>query len=88
MTSARGVAELEQAAGVVFSHIAAARRRTEDGLRERRERFASLPVDPDATVLLMGSWGRREVTSESDDDSMVVFEPAAPIEGSPSVESV
>jgi UTP:GlnB (protein PII) uridylyltransferase len=31
-------------------------------------------VDPGATVVLMGSWGRREVTSESDDDFMVLFE--------------
>ena len=33
-----------------------------------------LATDRDATVVLMGSWGRSEVTSESDDDFMVLFE--------------
>jgi hypothetical protein len=54
--------------------LAAARNRTEDRLDERRQRFGSVEVDPGATVVLMGSWGRREVTSESDDDFMVLFE--------------
>ena len=41
---------------------------------ERRERFNSVTVDDDATIVLTGSWGRREITSESDDDFMVLFE--------------
>ena len=46
-------------------------------MAERRQRIASADIDPDATVVLMGSWGRREVTSESDDDFMVLFEEAS-----------
>ena len=55
-----------------FQHITVARAETERRLRERRERFASVDVDDDATVVLTGSWGRREITSESDDDFMVL----------------
>ena len=74
MTGGRGVARLEAASGVSFQHIAAARHETERPLVERRSRMASVQVDEDAAVVLMGSWGRREVTSESDDD----FEHADP----------
>lgn len=72
--AARGIARLEAATGGQFTHIAAARGRTQRGLAERRERFGSVDVDSGATVVLMGSWGRGEVTSESDDDFMVLFE--------------
>ena len=74
MNPASGVAGLEEAADVRFPHIAAPRDTTDRRLRERRERFASLSVDNDAAVVLTGSWGRREITSESDDDYMVLFE--------------
>src|SRR5215212_727991 len=74
MGEARGVARLEAATGAVFAHIAGARTRTERALDERRECFASMDLDAGATVVLMGSWGRRELTSESDDDFMVLFE--------------
>ena len=30
-------------------------------------------LDPDAAVVLLGSWGRHEVTSASDDDAIVLF---------------
>ena len=72
-----GVARLEAGAGIRFTQIAAARDRTELRLAERRERFGSVDVDPGGTVVLMGSWGRREVMSESDDDFMLLFEGAA-----------
>jgi hypothetical protein len=50
--------------------------------------MAAVPVDEDATVVLMGSWGRREITSESDDDFMVLLA-GAPREGArPSIEEV
>jgi Nucleotidyltransferase domain len=52
----------------------AARAETNRRLRERRKRFEAVEVDEDATVVLTGSWGRHEITSESDDDFMVVFE--------------
>ena len=73
VTGDRGVARLEAASGVSFQHIAAARAETERRLVERRSRMASVQVDEDAAVVLMGSWGRREVTSKSDDDFMVLL---------------
>jgi UTP:GlnB (protein PII) uridylyltransferase len=71
--TAHGVLGLEQAASVEFVNIAAARRRTEQGPIERRERFAAMQIDDDATVALTGSWGRREVTESSDNDAIILF---------------
>lgn len=88
MTGLRGVARLEAAAGVRFGNIAAARDRTERGLVERRERLATLDEDGDATVVLMGSWGRSEVTSESDDDFMVLFEGPSREDARPTIDAV
>lgn len=87
MSSARGVAGLAEVAGTSFPHITAARTATEDRLRERRERFAVMSVDDDATVVLTGSWGRREVTSESDDDFLVLIEGTRRADPRPSVEA-
>ncbi len=50
----------------------AARERTSARIAERGALLADLAVDPDATVVLMGSWGRHELTSSSDDDYMVL----------------
>jgi hypothetical protein len=72
VTVDRGVAGLEAAAGVRFQYVAQARAETDRRLSERRDRVASVTVDANATVVLMGSWGRREITSESDDDFMVL----------------
>ena len=88
MTGDRGVARLEAASGVTFQHITAARAETERRLVERRSRIASVEVDEDATVVLMGSWGRREITSESDDDFMVLFSGGAREGARPSIEDV
>jgi hypothetical protein len=82
------VAGLEAASGVRFERIAAARNETEQRLGERRERFASLEVDPHTTVVLMGSWGRREVTSESDDDFMILVESPLDAEARPAIVDV
>jgi hypothetical protein len=88
MNGDRGVARLESASGIQFSQITAARERTEDRLAERRQRIAQADADPDATVVLMGSWGRREVTSESDDDFMVLFEDASRANAQPAIDQV
>src|SRR4051812_50228309 len=68
-----GVEALTALTGEASAPIAAARARTAAGLAERRERLAGLPLDEDATVVLLGSWGRREVTAASDDDAIVLF---------------
>jgi hypothetical protein len=70
---ASGLDALAARTGEAFAPIVAARERTARGLAERRERLRDLPLDPDATVVLLGSWGRREVTAASDDDAIVVF---------------
>src|SRR4051812_1612554 len=68
-----GVAALAARTGEAFAPIAAARERTTTGLAERRARLAGVEMDDDATVVLLGSWGRHEVTSASDDDAIVLF---------------
>src|SRR3954447_8271054 len=68
-----GVAALAARTGEAFAPIAAARARTTAGLAHRRERLKDVPMDDDATVVLLGSWGRHEVTSASDDDAIVLF---------------
>ena len=74
MTDAGGVARLAQAAGTAFPRITAAQALTARELDARRVRLTTLPADPDVAVVLIGSWGRHEVTSASDDDFLVVFE--------------
>jgi len=64
---------LAEATGASFPHLFAARDRTEDTLRDRRQKLSELEIDRDASVVLMGSWGRRELTGESDDDYMVIL---------------
>ena len=63
---------LSTAAGRDFPNLMGARERTSAGLAGRRERLAALEHDPDASVVLMGSWGRAEVTAGSDDDFMAL----------------
>lgn len=53
--------------------IAAARENTEKRLTDLRESLGGLESDDDASVVLMGSWGRRELTASSDDDFMLLF---------------
>lgn len=83
-----GVARLEAASGEHFERIQIARRTTENELIKRQEQLASLEQDDAATVALMGSWGRREVTSGSDDDFMIVFEGSERPGAKPSAEAV
>lgn len=88
MTGDDGVVRLEAASGVRFPHVIAARAETQRRLVERRSLIASVEVDEDATVVLMGSWGRREVTSESDDDFMVLLAGGPREDARPSIEEV
>lgn len=88
MSAARGVVRLEEVAGVRFQRISAARAETASRLLDRRDRLAAVEVDSDATVVLMGSWGRHEVTSESDDVFMVLFKGSERSDARPSIRSV
>lgn len=57
---------------VAFPHLQAARARTQRRLASRSVIMGSVALPPDCTVVLMGSWGRAEITSSSDDDFMVL----------------
>lgn len=85
MTQAEG--ELSSGLGIPLANIDAARRLTEQLLAERRERLAALATDADAAVVLMGSFGRREVTSQSDEDYMVLFTGEALSHAKPTLEA-
>jgi predicted nucleotidyltransferase len=65
---------LSKETGVDFPRIFEARRRTEEALEDRRRKLATLRADDDVAVVLMGSWGRGELTSGSDDDFMLLID--------------
>ncbi len=72
-----GVRPLEALAKVTgrnFPNLMDARRRTAERLEEKRPRLTALRHSPRASIVLMGSWGRQELTSESDDDFMVLIQ--------------
>jgi len=64
--------QLEERSGRAFAALTAARARTARRIAQRRRLLDGLAVDGDAAVVLMGSWGRRELTRHSDDDYMVL----------------
>jgi Putative nucleotidyltransferase DUF294 len=65
--------QLSAASGRKFPNLLKARERTSKEMSERRARLAELPHDEDVSIVLMGSWGRSEVTSGSDDDFMLLI---------------
>jgi predicted nucleotidyltransferase len=70
---ARGaLAELAAATGTSFPHLAAARERTAAALERAGEELAAGERDPDVAVVLTGSWGRAELTRESDHDVLLL----------------
>ncbi|HTB50494.1 MAG TPA: hypothetical protein VK701_05905 [Solirubrobacteraceae bacterium] len=64
--------QLSEAVGRDFPNLFAARELTATKLAERSSRLRDLVHDEDVAIVLMGSWGRSEVTSGSDDDYMVL----------------
>ena len=63
--------------GAELPNLLAARARTAEAVAARRAALADLPLDPRASVVLFGSWGRRELTRRSDDDwALLVDGPA------------
>ncbi|MGE5280750.1 MAG: hypothetical protein ACM3N0_00245 [Chloroflexota bacterium] len=51
-----------------FPNLLRARQVTQKRLDEIRKRLAAVSLEPRATVVLFGSWGRQELTDHSDDD--------------------
>jgi hypothetical protein len=80
--------ELAGATGETFSNILEARALTKEELERRSQKLAGIDADDDATIVLMGSWGRRELTPESDDDFMVLVDGAARDSVKPAIEDV
>ncbi len=71
-SAASPLSELAAAGGVAFPALEAARARTASRCDAARAALAGMPRDPDVAVVLLGSWGRGEVTQGSDDDVLVV----------------
>ncbi len=70
--AASPLSALAAAGGVAFGALDAARERTAARCDRAREALAGMPRDRDVAVVLLGSWGRGELTSGSDDDVLVV----------------
>jgi len=51
-----------------FPNLLRARQTTQERLDDRCKRLATVSLEPRATVVLFGSWGRQELTDHSDDD--------------------
>lgn len=79
---------LSAASAKAFPNLFRARERTSEGLRARRASLAELEHDFDVSVVLMGSWGRAEVTAGSDDDFMVLVDGPERSDVNPSIEAV
>jgi hypothetical protein len=88
MGSGTPIERLAAAAGRDFPNLLKARERTATGLAERRAKLDALDHDADASVVLMGSWGRAEVTTGSDDDFMVLVDGSERGAVKPSVDDV
>lgn len=80
--------QLAEATGRDFPHLFEARERTESGLAERSASLGGLDHSAEVSIVLMGSWGRAEVTAGSDDDFMVLVHGQEGLEAEPSVEAV
>jgi Putative nucleotidyltransferase DUF294 len=72
--------ELADNAGVEFPQLSEARGRTESRLAELRDRLSATEVRDDVALCMMGSWGRRELTRQSDDDWLILVEHGEPPE--------
>jgi hypothetical protein len=72
---------LQDQTGREFPALLAARTRTAERLTQRSALLQDLTIHPNATVVLMGSWGRHELTQGSDDDYVVLVRGFAPPDG-------
>lgn len=88
MSTQGGLRQLADVANADFPELFAARERTTSELEDRRQKLSSLACDQDVAVGLMGSWGRSELTSESDDDFMLLIDGPLRNEFEPSMDQV
>lgn len=80
-TAGTPLERLQEESGSAFPALLNARAQTERRLAERATLIEGVAVDTHATVVLMGSWGRHELTGGSDDDYMVLVRGLAPADG-------
>jgi len=78
---------LAREAGRAFPALSAARERTARRLAERHALLDGVAIAPNATIALMGSWGRHELTTGSDDDYVVLVRGFAPHDWGPEQET-
>ena len=57
-----------------FPNLMAAREQTRTGIERMSASLTDVEVDPDTSVVLFGSWGRAEVTDQSDYDWAVLVD--------------
>jgi putative nucleotidyltransferase DUF294 len=74
--------------GADLPNLSAARERTREAVAARRAALETLPLDGTASVVLFGSWGRRELTRGSDDDWAILVDDAANEHAAPGPEAV
>jgi hypothetical protein len=72
---------LQEQSGHPFAALLAARALTARRLAERAALLDGLTIHGNAAVVLMGSWGRHELTAGSDDDYLVLVRGDAPSGG-------
>ncbi len=72
---------LQQQSGRTLPALTAARERTAQRLTERAALLDGIAIEANAAVVLMGSWGRHELTGGSDDDYVVLVRGFAPAGG-------
>lgn len=72
LTSGGGLAGLAARSGEPLAHLMAARRRSLEERDAAAARLAALERQEDVSVVVMGSWGRLELTSGSDHDFVVL----------------
>jgi hypothetical protein len=90
LAAAGGLNRLSEATGVGFPALEAARKRSAEGLVTWGQNLAGFPRDEDAAVVFMGSWGRLEVTEDSDNDFMCLIDGPERDEGDvrPTIEEI
>jgi hypothetical protein len=79
---------LAERTGREFPNLFAARDRTEGRLKAKRSSLEALRHGSETSIVLMGSWGRRELTSGSDDDFMVLVRGRPRVLVRPTIRSV
>lgn len=79
-TAGSPLERLQQQTGRAFPALSAARALTAERLAQRAELLGDVTVPANTTVVLMGSWGRHELTRRSDDDYVVLVRGPAPSE--------